>query len=298
MHIRAYLKDLTKHIMKFMKNVFFTVALLIVATLFADAQVKMPAPSPSGKVMQTVGMTEVEVAYARPSMKGREIFGGLVPFDKMWRTGANASTKISFSSDVLIEGNELKAGTYALYTIPGKEEWTVIFHKNITHSGIGGYKADEDAFRFTVKPTNISNKVETFTIGFSNIGLGTANIDLSWESTMVSFGIDTKVDAQVQGSIEKALAGPSMNDYYQAAAYNLMADKDLDQALEWINIAMDKGANEKFWMVRRKALIEAKLGKYKDAVTSAKLSLELAESAGNDDYVRMNEASIKEWKKM
>lgn len=281
-----------------MRKSVFTVILLTLVTLFAEAQVKTPAASPASKVMQTVGMTEVEVAYSRPSMRGREIFGGLVPYDKMWRTGANASTKITFDNDVSIAGNDLKKGTYALYTIPGKEEWTIIIHTNTSHWGVGGYKADEDAFRFTAKPTTLDAAVETFTIGFSNIGLGTANVDISWEKTMVSFEIDTKVDEMVQGSIEKTLAGPSMNDYYQAAAYNLMADKDLEQALEWINMAMEKGANEKFWMVRRKALIEAKLGKYKDAIASAKLSLELAEKAGNDDYVRMNEASIKEWKGM
>lgn len=279
-----------------MKKSIFTVILLAVVTLFAEAQVKTPAASPSAKVMQTVGMTDVEIAYSRPSMRGREIFGGLVPYDKMWRTGANASTKITVSNDVTIEGNELKKGTYAIYTIPGESEWTIIFHKNLTHWGVGGYKADEDAFRFKVKSSSPMNKVETFTIGFSNIGLGTASIDLSWESTIVSFTIDTKVDEMVQGSIEKTLAGPSMNDYYQAAAYNLMADKNIEQAKEWIDMAMEKGGDEKFWMVRRKALIEAKLGQYKEAIASAKLSMELAEKAGNDDYVRMNEASIKEWK--
>lgn len=285
-----------------MRKSLFTVVLLALATLLstnvAEAQVKTPAASPAAKVMQTVGMTEVEIAYARPSMRGREIFGGLVPYDKMWRTGANASTKISFNTDVSIEGNDLKKGTYALYTIPGEEEWTIIIHNNITHWGVGGYKADEDAFRFTVKPVTLEEDVQSFTIGFSNVGLGTASVDLSWEKTMVSFNIDTKVDAMVQTSIEKTLSGPSMNDYYQAAAYNLMADKDLKQALEWINMAMEKGGNEKFWMVRRKALIEAKLGNYKDAIASAKLSKELAEKAGNDDYIRMNDASIEEWKEM
>lgn len=280
-----------------MKKSIFTVMLFVAATIFANAQVKTPAASPSAKVIQTVGMTEVEIAYSRPSMRGREIFGGLVPFDKVWRTGANASTKISFDKDVSIAGNDLKKGTYALYTIPGKDEWTIIIHNNITHWGSGGYKVEEDAFRFTVKPTTLSNAVETFTVDVSDLGLGTANINISWDKTKVSFAIDTKVDAQVANSIEKTLSGPSMNDYYQAAAYNLMADKDLEQALEWITLAMEKGGDEKFWMVRRKALIEAKLGKYKAAVASAKLSLKLAEKAGNSDYVRMNEDSIKEWKK-
>ncbi|NJN78173.1 MAG: DUF2911 domain-containing protein [Saprospiraceae bacterium] len=280
-----------------MKKVFFTAALLLTAVLFANAQVKTPAPSPSAKIMQTVGMTDVTIDYSRPSMKDRVIFGGLVPYGEMWRTGANASTKITVSSDVTIDGNELKAGTYALYTIPQKEEWVIVLHNNLTHWGVGGYKAEEDAFRFKVKSMATKEAVESFTIGISNIGLGTANIDISWENTMVTFTVDTKVDEQVQGSIEKTLAGPTMNDYYQAAAYNLMADKDLEQALEWINLAMEKGGNEKFWMVHRKALIEAKLGKYKEAIASAKMSLELAEKAGNKDYVRLNEDYIKEWKK-
>jgi tetratricopeptide (TPR) repeat protein len=280
-----------------MKNVFFTVALLMIATLFTNAQVRTPAPSPSAKMMQTVGMTEVIIDYSRPGMKGREIFGGLVPYKEIWRTGANAATKITFSSDVIIEKNELKAGTYALYTIPSETEWTIIFHKNLT-SNTGNYNIEEDVLRFNEKSSQMDNAVETFTIGVSNIGLGTANIDISWENTMVSLAIDTKVDAQVQSTIEKALSGPSMDDYYQAAAYNLVADKDLKQALEWINIAMEKGATEKFWMVRRKALIEAKLGQYKKAIASAKMSLELAEKANNTDYVRMNEESIKEWEKM
>ena len=281
-----------------MRKSILSVFILTLVTLFAEAQVQTPAASPAAKVTQTVGLTQVEVEYSRPSMRGRQIYGGLVPLDKLWRTGANASTKITFDNDVIIANKELGKGTYALYTIPGEEEWTIIIHKNTTHWGTGGYNADEDAFRFTAKPTTLANEVETFTIGLSNINLGVGSLDISWENTQVSFEIDTKVDEMVKASIEKTLAGPSMNDYYQAAAYNLMADKDLEQALEWINLAMEKGGDENFWMVRRKALIEAKLGDYKGAIKSAKLSKELAEKAGNDDYVRMNDASIKEWKKM
>jgi hypothetical protein len=279
----------------FMKNTIFTFVLLIAASFTMNAQVKTPAPSPAAKIMQTVGMTEIEVAYSRPSMRDREIFGGLVPFGKMWRTGANASTKVTVSTDVVIEGNELKKGTYALYAIPGKEEWTIVFHKNLTHWGVGKYDEKEDAFRFKVKPTSLTDAVETFTIGMSNLALGTATMDMMWADTKVSFSIDTKVDALVEASIKKILSGPSMNDYYSAAAYNLMAKKDLEQAYDWINMAMEKGGNEKFWMVRRKALIEAELGKYKDAIKSAELSLELATKAGNEGYIRMNRESISEW---
>ena len=281
-----------------MKKLILSAFILTIVTLFAEAQVQTPAASPAAKVIQTVGMTQVEIEYSRPSMRGRQIFGGLVPYDNLWRTGANASTKITFDNDVIIEGKDLGKGTYALYTIPGKEEWTIIIHKNTTHWGTGGYNTAEDAIRFKVEPTTLGNTVETFTIGISNINLGIGYVDIAWENTQASFKIDTKVDEMVKGSIEKTLAVPSMNDYYQAAAYNLMADKDLEQALDWINIAMEKGGDQNFGMVRRKALIEAKLGDYKSAIASAKLSKELAEKAGNDDYVRMNDASIDEWKSM
>jgi hypothetical protein len=280
-----------------MKKGFFTTLVLALITLVANAQIQTPALSPEAKIIQKVGLTDFEISYSRPSSRGRTVFGDLVPFGELWRTGANASTKISFGDDVSIAGNDLKKGTYALYTIPNKNEWTIIIHKNTSHWGTGDYKQEEDAFRFTVKPTEIKETVETMTINIANVGLGTADIELSWANTKVSFTVDTNVDDKVTASIAKTLAGPDMNAYYQAAAYNLAAGKDLKQAYEWMKIAMEKGAKEKFWMVRRKALIEAELGLYKEAIASAKLSLELAEKANNTDYIRMNQESIKEWEK-
>lgn len=265
----------------------------------ANAQLKVPAASPMSSLKQTVGLTDIEIEYSRPSMRGREVFGGLLSYDKMWRVGANASTKLTFSKDVIIEGNELKKGTYALYMIPTKGEWTIIIHKNLKHWGVGGknYKEEEDAFRFSAKPTKLANAVETMTLGVTDISNDKANIEMTWENTSVKFSVDVKTDEAVTASIDKVLAGPDANTYYQSASYYLTAGKDLNKALDWINKAIDMGLGEKFWVVRRKALIEAGLGKHKAAIASAKTSMELAEKAGNGDYVKMNKKSIEEWSK-
>lgn len=282
-----------------MRILFATLVLTLIAYT-ATAQIQTPASSPSSKLEQKVGLTDVTITYARPSMRGRKIFGSLLPYDRMWRTGANASTKFTVNQNVKIEGNELKKGTYALYTIPGESEWTIIFHKNLKHWGTGGknYKQEEDAFRFTVKPKKLNDAVETLTIGIGNLKHDGATVYIAWENTKVAFSMSVNTDATVASSIKKTLAGPDMRDYYQAAAYYLASGKDLNQALEWINLAMDKGGDAKFWMVRRKALIEAGLGQYKAAIKSAKLSMKLAEKADNDDYIRLNKKSIAEWKKM
>ncbi len=281
-----------------MKNLTLLTTLCCLMFAFsATAQLKVPAASPASSIKQTVGLTDIEITYNRPSMKGRAIFGGLLQYDKMWRCGANASTKLTFSKDVSIEGNELKKGTYALYMIPGKEKWVVIIHKNLKHWGTGGknYKEEEDAFRFSVMPTKLENTVETMTLAVTDITNNDANIEMTWENTSVKFKVDVNTDAAVTKNIDKVLAGPDAGTYYSAASYYLTAGKDLKKALEWINKSMEMGNGEKFWVVRRKALIEAGLGDYKAAVASAKTSLELAKKAGNDDYVRMNTKSIEEW---
>ncbi|MEZ4887751.1 MAG: DUF2911 domain-containing protein [Chitinophagales bacterium] len=277
---------------------------LIVCVLFntftANAQLKTPAPSPSSELEQTVGLTEVKIEYSRPSKKGRDIFGDLVPYGVMWRTGANASTKVSFSKDVKVGGKELKKGKYALYTIPGESEWTIIFHNNITHGGTGGdnYKEEEDAVRFMVKPTKIGHTVETFTIDVSDLKDNSANINLTWANTMVSIPLSVGTTEAVMADIKNIMAGPSWNDYYAAARFYAENDQDLNQAHEWMSKALEMGGNEKFWVLRQMSLIEAKMKKYKDAVATAEKSLALAKEANNNDYIKMNEESIAEWAKM
>lgn len=269
------------------------VALLFLGTM-AMAQIKTPAASPLAKVSQNVGLIDIDIEYSRPSMKGRTIFGGLVPYNELWRTGANTSTKVEFSGDVKVAGKDLKKGKYALYTIPGEKQWTIIFHNNITHHGIDGYDEAEDAIRFTA-PAMVSDiPVETFTIEVANIRNDGADIEIAWDDTRVLIPVFTYTDKEVFASIDRAMAGPSANDYLAAAGYYAETGKDLDKALEWYNKGIDMGG-EKFWILRRKALLQAQMGDKKGAIATAKRSLELATEAGNKDYVRMNKESLKEW---
>lgn len=261
----------------------------------------MPAPSPQQKVEQAVGLSTVTVDYSRPSMKGRTVFGDLVPYGKIWRTGANASTKIKFSEDVTIEGNKIPAGEYALYTIPGKDEWTVIIHKNTKHWGDGGkeYKQEEDQARFTVKSQKNPRKVESFTINFTNLKADATDVEILWDDVIVPFTVKTDVDSKVMSQIDQQViknqnATPGL--YAAAANYYYETNRDLKQAHEWMKKA--NATDPKFWNVHAQAKIEAKMKDYKQAIKTAEKSMELAKAANNDDYVALNEKAIAEWKKM
>ncbi|GAA4315887.1 DUF2911 domain-containing protein [Nibribacter koreensis] len=266
----------------------------------ASAQIKMPAASPSATVKQAVGLGEVTVEYSRPSMKGRKIMGDIVPYNgKVWRTGANASTKITFSEEVMLEGNKVPAGQYALYTIPGEKEWTVIIHKNLKHWGDGGenYKQEEDQVRFKVKTKELDDKVETFTIGFNDLTNNGATLQIMWEKTLVPVKITTDVDSKVMAQIqEKVINGTDVKPGMYAAAANYYSDnnKDMKQALAWM-----KKANEKdplFYNMHYQAKMQMKLKDYKGARASAEKSLELSKQAKNADYVAMNEKLLAELK--
>lgn len=260
------------------------------------AQITTPQPSPMGEVEQTVGVSEIEVEYSRPSMKGRSIFGSLIPYNEIWRTGANASTKIEFSSDVKIAGQDLKAGTYALYTIPGTEEWTIIFNTNLELWGTDGYQETEDALRVKVNASKISEAKETFTIEFDKLNDNGCEISLVWENTKVAIPVTVNTEAAVLADIEKVMAGPAASDYYRAAVYYLSLEKELDQALTWINTYIEKSGKEQFWVLHNKALILGKLGKYQEAIVVAERSKALAEKANYAAYITKNEVMIKEWK--
>lgn len=270
---------------------------LLIAPVLLSAQINIPRPSPMGKVTQTIGLTDVTISYSRPSAKDRVIFGDVVPYGEMWRTGANASTKIKFSDDVKIEGKDVPAGEYALYTIPNKDEWTIIIHKNTTYSGTGGdkYTTDEDQARFTVKPMAYPAKIETFTIHVTDLKSDEGYVELLWDNTQVRFQVKTEVDKKVMTEIDEKMKGVSASTYYQAASYYYENNKDLAQALVWVNKSLE-GGNEKFWMVRTKALILAKMGNYSDAIVAAERSKALAMESKNNEYVKMNDKSIEEWK--
>lgn len=263
------------------------------------AQIELPAPSPTATLSQKVGLTDVTINYSRPSMKGRTVYGDLVPFGKLWRTGANMATKITFADDVKIGGKDLKAGTYALFTIPGENEWIVIFNTNYNQGGTGNYKESEDAVRVSVKPVKIDGKIETFMINLENVTPNSAMIELGWENTIVHIPLEVSIDDRIMASIESSLT-IGAGTYQQAAAYYHQSGKDLNQALEWMDKALEineTAGRNVFWMYRQKSLIQADMKKYPDAIKTAEISLAKATEAKNDDYIKMNKESIAEWSK-
>jgi len=269
------------------KKLLIAAVLMLVLTVTTKAQINMPQPSPTATFAQKVGLTDVTFEYARPSKKGRDVFGGLVPYGQIWRTGANASTKIEFSDDVMLEGNKVPAGKYALYTIPGEKEWTIIVHKNTSHWGVGNYDESEDLVRFKVNAGELIATYETFTIGIDNVTDESATIYIAWENTWVPIKMTVEIDEKVMADI-KAKLQVNPNNYYQAASYYLAHDKDMNQAMEWINMAIEARSNA-YWMHHVKAKIAMKMGDKKTAKAAANKSIEYAKKAGNNGYVRLNE---------
>ncbi|MBW1296118.1 DUF2911 domain-containing protein [Aquimarina litoralis] len=270
---------------------FVSVALLSFGT---KAQVKTPQPSPLSKVEQVVGLTDVAIEYSRPSMKGRTIFGNLVPFDKLWRTGANKNTMITFSDDVKVEGAALKKGTYAIFSKPGKESWEVIFYSDANNWGTPRQWDDSKvAAKVKVKTAKIPFNVESFTIMFSDFTMDSAAINFIWENTEASVKLEVPTKEKAAKSIETVMAGPSANDHYQAAVF-YKDTGDFAKAKTHIEKAV-AGRADAFWFHRQHSLILAKSGDKTGAIKAAKTSLELAEKAKNADYVKLNKDSLAEW---
>ncbi|WP_271783578.1 DUF2911 domain-containing protein [Aquimarina algiphila] len=275
------------------KIVLFLSAALL--SLGIEAQVKAPQPSPTSKIEQVIGLTDVAVEYSRPSMRGRAIFGNLVPYDKLWRTGANKNTQITFGDDVKVGGKELKKGTYAIFTKPGKETWEVIFYSNANNWGTPRKWDDTKvAAKTSVKVNIIPMNVETFTIMFSDFKMDSAVMNFIWENTEAAITIETSAKAQTIASIEKTMAGPTDGDHYQAATF-YKETGDVAKAKEHIEKAISIRKEPAFWYHRQQSLIYAKGGDKAGAIKAAKTSLELAEKAGNADYVKLNKDSLAEW---
>ncbi|AWI26661.1 DUF2911 domain-containing protein [Flavobacterium pallidum] len=276
--------------------------LFIVATLlcvtYLTAQVKTPAPSPKAHVEQVVGLTDVTVDYSRPGVKGRTIFGDLVPFGKLWRTGANANTTINFSEDVVIDGKTLKKGKYALYTTPKADNWDVIFYSSTDNWGTPEtWDESKVALKTNVKPEMLNRNVESFTIGINGLDNNYGMLEISWEKTVAAVKFEVPTRKTATESIKKALAGPSADDYFSSAQYYFQSGDDMKVALEYVNKALEMKQPNPFWYTRLKSLIQAKLGDKKGAIETAKISLAAAEAAKNADYVKMNKDSIAEWSK-
>ena len=280
-----------------MKKIIFALAVLI-SQFVAQAQIKTPQASPRSIVNQMVGLTEVELNYSRPGAKGRPVFGNLVPFGKLWRTGANENTTISFSDDVIIDGKTLKKGKYALYTVPRIESWDIIFYTTTDNWGLPEqFNEANVALKTTVKEEALSKPVESLTIAISNLETNSGTLEISWENSFVALKFEVPTQKTAMTSIEKVLAGPTANDYYAAANFLFQTSTDLAKSLVYVNKSLELSKDKPFWFLRLKSLIQAKQGDKSGAIETAKLSLEAAEEAKNQDYVKMNKDSIAEWSK-
>jgi hypothetical protein len=265
-------------------------------SISTKAQLETPQPSPLAKIEQKVGLTDIHITYSRPGMRDRKIYGDLVPFDKIWRTGANYVPVFKFTDEVEIAGEKVPAGEYSFLTIPGQNEWTLILNKTAKLGGTGAYKQEEDQVRWKVKAEPYPVKTETFTFTIANVRDNGATVEMIWENTRVAFDVKVFFEDKVMKRIDEILAGPSSRDYYQAARFYHENGKDLKKALEWINLSLAK--DERYWVMTTKAKIQADMKDYKGAVVTATKAAELAKTAGNDDYVKMNNESIAKWSKM
>lgn len=281
---------------KNMKHLFLGFALL--SSVAASAQIKTPQPSSAATFEETVGLTTVKVEYSRPSARGRKVFTDVVPFDEIWRTGANKNTIIT-TSDALVFGKDtLKAGTYAIFTKPSRTDWELYFYTSTENWGTPE-KWESEKVALTVKAQALAAAipVETFTLAVNDITITGATLNLSWGTMVVNFPFTVLTDAAVEKSIAQVMSGPGAGDYYRAADYYLAAGKDPKKALEWINKSVELMGDAPFYVLRKKSQIQAENKDYKGAIATAKLSLEKSKAAGNNDYVKMNEASIAEWSK-
>lgn len=276
-----------------MKKLLFAFSLLCAANM-ADAQMKMPAPSPTQTIKQDFALGNIELTYSRPSIKGRKIFGDLVPYNAVWRTGANGATIIKFNDAVEINGKRIDTGSYALYTIPADGMWEIILNKGISNWGSNGYKQSDDIVRFKVPTMKIKEGIETFTMQFANIKPESCELHIMWDKTGVSIPITALIKDRMRASLEKAMMGEK-KPYWNAAQFYNEYDKNNAKALENITAAV-KAQPKAYWMWIYKAKIEQAMGDKAAAMASSKTSLELAREEKNEDYVKMNEDLMKKLK--
>jgi len=264
---------------------------LLFAFYFSNAQqLKTPSPSAPQFVKQDFGLSAIELSYSRPNIKGRKIFGDLVPFGKVWRTGANQATTLTFGDTVLIGGTKIAPGKYGLLTMPAEKEWTMIITKQTDVTNPAAYKPEQDVVRINVPVENLPFKVETFTIMFNNVSANSCDLDMIWDKTSVSFPIKTEIDTKIMSQIDDAF-NKDNRPYFAAAMYYLDNGKDLNKALEWFNKAADQNPAA-YFIIYQKARCQARLGKKQDAISTAQKSMQLAKDQNNSDYVSLNEKLI------
>ncbi len=283
---------------KSFKNMIFTklkITLLIIAsivnlTVFSQ-QLKIPVASPFQSIKQSFALSEITIEYSRPSVKGRVVFGDVVAFGKVWRTGANSSTKVIFGEDIKLQGIDVKAGTYALYTIPNKDSWEIMLYKDLTLGGnVADYKIENEILRIKVPTMNLVNKTETFTINFTDLAANSCNIELAWDNTKVNIPILAEIDSKIMKSIENTVINDNRS-YFQAATYYYENNKDLKLANEWVDKAIKNYPNA-YWIILLKAKIQLKLNDKKGAGITANQVLKLATEDKDDAYIKQAEKII------
>jgi len=269
-----------------MRKIILT-AIAACAIFFAYAQLRTPAPSPTQTIKQDFGLSNIELSYSRPGVKGRKIFGDLVPYGNVWRTGANNATTLTFGDEVTIGGKKIPAGKYGLLTIPDKKSWTIIITKQTDVTSPAAYKQDQDVVRVEVKPMEMTESMESLTMQFANVKPSTCELHLMWDKTAVVLPISTEVESKVMSQIDQQM-NKDNRPYYNAALYYMENGKDLNQALAWFDKAIEQQPTA-FWVHHQRANCLAKLGKKDEARAAAEKSKQLAREQQNEDYVKLNE---------
>lgn len=272
------------------KTLLFTAFLLAFTCAIEAQQLKTPAASSTQNIKQDFGLGSIELSYSRPNIKGRKVFGDLVPFGKVWRTGANQATTLTFADEVIIGGTKIPAGKYGLLTMPDKNAWTIIITKQLDVTSPAAYKQESDVVRVQAKPQALKNKFETFTMQFTNVKPTSIELHMMWDQTDVALPITTEIEGKVMAQIDELMKKEDKKDhpYFSAAMYYMENGKDLNQALDWFNKAAEQNPKA-FWVLHQRANCLVKLGKKQDAIESANKSIELAKEAKNDDYVALNQ---------
>lgn len=277
-----------------MKKIFTSAALVLLVMMGNAQTIKARAPSTTQTIKQTFALSSIELNYSRPSVKGRKIFGDLVPFDKVWRTGANGATTLTFEDTVSINGTKLSPGTYGLLSIPNEKSWTLIISKQTNVTSPGAYKQDQDVLRYEAKTNELKERVETFTMQFANIKDGSCDLQIMWDETSVTLPITTNIEGSMLAQINQVMK--DSRPYYTAAMYYMNNGQDMNQALEWMNKAIEQSPKD-LRNHYQKANLQMKMGKKADAIATATKGLEAAKADKNENYIKMFEAQLKDMKK-
>lgn len=259
------------------KLILSALVLMVGATTVYSQDFHMPKPSPTTTVKQGFSTSFIELNYSRPGVKGREIFGAMIPYGKIWRTGANAATKITFGEDVVVAGHPIKAGKYELFTIPGEKEWEIIFNSDLGNWGAAGYKEKDNVLTFKVPVTHLENIQESFRISIENLRRSTCTIDLAWGHVLVSLPVKANNNDRIMAYLDKQLKGEKP-PYAAAASYYMRTNQKLDVALKYYDLAI-KQQPKAFYLYWHKAELLEKMGKHKEAVQAAKKAAEIAKSS-------------------